>query len=58
MVKTGQYDAVYSAFVMPYSKTNNEHKDKLKNNLEFVGIANAKWIDSTGETSRNIIGIY
>ncbi len=57
MVKTGQYDAVYSAFVMPYSKTNNEHKDKLKNNLEFVGIANAKWIDSTGETSRNIIGI-
>ena len=57
MVKAGQYNAVYSAFVMPYSKTNNEHKDKLKNNLEFVGIANAKWVDSTGETSRNIIGI-
>lgn len=57
MVKAGKYDGVYSAFVMPYSKTTNIHNSKFNKEMEFVGIAKAKWIDSTGETHRNIVGI-
>ena len=56
-VKDGLYEAIFSAFVMPYSKTANIHRDRFNKNIEFVGIARAKWIDSNGETSRNIAGI-
>lgn len=57
MMKVGKYDEIFSAFVMPYSKAENIHNDKFNRNIEFVGIARAKWIDSKGETSRNIAGI-
>ena len=57
MMKKGQYKGIYSAFVMPYSKTTNIHMDKFNKDLEFVGIAKAKWFDATGETHRNIVGL-
>ena len=57
MMKPGEYEEIYSAFVMPYSKNTNIHKDKFNKNIEFIGVARAKWIDSKGETSRNIAGI-
>ncbi|MGN8896313.1 LlaJI family restriction endonuclease [Flavonifractor sp. HCP28S3_F3] len=56
-VKEGLYDDVFSAFVLPYSKNQNAHKDKFDENMEFVGIAKAKWIDSEGESSRRIVAI-
>lgn len=56
-VKEGLYDDVYSAFVLPYSKNRNSHHDKFKNDLEFIGIARAKWIDSDGESNRRIAAI-
>lgn len=56
-VKIGIYDDVFSAFVMPYSKIKNIYNDELKNNMEFVGIATAKWYDSTNTNSRRIAGI-
>lgn len=56
-VKEGLYDDVFSAFVLPYSKNQNAHKDKFDENMEFVGIAKAKWTDSEGESSRRIVAI-
>lgn len=56
-VKEGLYDEVYSAFVLPYSKNQNAHHDKFKDDLEFIGIARAKWIDSDGESNRIIAAI-
>ena len=57
MMKPGVYENVYSAFVMPYSKKANIHQDRFNKNIEFIGVARAKWIDASGETSRNIAGI-
>lgn len=56
-VKEGIYDDVFSAFVLPYSKNRNAHNDKFTNNMGFVGIAKAKWIDSDGESNRRIVAI-
>ncbi len=56
-MKESEYTAVYSAFVMPYSKTTNIHKDRFNKDLEFVGIAKAKWLESSGETHRSIVGL-
>lgn len=56
-VKEGLYDDVFSAFVLPYSKEKNAHHDRFNENLEFGGIAKAKWIDSDGESSRRIVAI-
>lgn len=55
-VKEGVYVDVYSAFMMPYSKYENQNKDKLNKDIEFIGIAKAKWIDSK-ENDRKIAGI-
>lgn len=57
MMKPGIYEEIYSAFIMPYSKTTNIHKDRFNKDIEFIGIARAKWIDASGETNRNIAGI-
>ena len=57
MMKPGVYEEIYSAFVMPYSKKTNIHRDRFSKDIEFIGIARAKWIDSQGETNRNIAGI-
>ena len=57
MMKPGIYEEIYSAFVMPYSKTTNIHKDRFNKDIEFIGVARAKWIDASGETNRNIAGI-
>ena len=57
MMKAGKYDEIYSAFVMPYSKNENIHKDRFNKDIEFVGIARAKWIDDESETNRKIAGI-
>lgn len=56
-VHEGVYSDVYSAFVMPYSKTTNLHKDKFNKNIEFIGIATADWIESKKVNSRRIAGI-
>ena len=42
---------------MPYSKKANIYQNRFNKNIEFVGVARAKWIDASGETSRNIAGI-
>lgn len=57
MMKPGIYEEIYSAFVMPYSKTTNIHHDRFNKDIEFIGVARAKWIDASGETNRNIAGI-
>ncbi len=57
MMKPGVYEEIYSAFVMPYSKKTNIHNDRFNKDIEFIGVARAKWIDASGETSRNIAGI-
>ena len=57
MMKPSIYEEIYSAFVMPYSKTANIHKDRFNKDIEFIGVARAKWIDASGETNRNIAGI-
>ena len=44
-VKAGEYDDVFSAFVMPYS------------NLEFVGIGKATWYDTENVNSRNVVAL-
>lgn len=56
-VKTGIYDDVFSAFVLPYSKSQNAHHERFNEDMEFVGIARAKWIDSEGVSSRKIVAI-
>jgi hypothetical protein len=56
-MKPGIYEEIYSAFVMPYSKTTNIHHDRFNKDIEFIGVARAKWIDASGETNRNIAGI-
>ena len=57
MMKPGVYEEIYSAFVMPYSKKTNIHRDRFNKDIEFIGVARAKWIDSQGETNRIIAGI-
>lgn len=56
-VKSGIYDDVFSAFVLPYCKTNNIYKSRFNLDLEFVGIAKATWLDSDDVNSRNIVAI-
>lgn len=56
-MKQGIFDDVYSAFVMPYSSKNNIHKDIYNKELEFVGIATAKWYDNNNANNRRIVGI-
>lgn len=56
-VKAGEYDDVFSAFVMPYSKTKNMHRQRFHNNLEFVGIGKATWYDTENVNSRNVVAL-
>lgn len=55
-VKEGQYDDVFSAFVMPYNKHSSDNPGELDGDIEFIGIAKADWIDAD-EHSRKIAGI-
>lgn len=55
-VKSGQYDDVFSAFIMPYNKYNNIKQSKFNQDIEFIGTATAKWIDAN-ENNRKIAGI-
>lgn len=55
-VKEGKYNNVYSAFLMPYSKTRNDHADMFNKDIEFVGIGSAKWIEAN-ESNRKIAAI-
>lgn len=56
-VKAGQYDDVYSAFVLPYSKTQNRHADLFNEDMEVAGIGQATWLDAAGNNSRKIVAI-
>ncbi len=57
-VKEGQYDYVFSAFIIPYSKYDNIHKNVLNGNVEFIGIAEADWIkDEVIESSQRIAAL-
>ena len=42
---------------MPYSKDTNDHNDVLNKNIEYVGIATAKWFDNSNQNNRKIVGI-
>ena len=54
----GKYNNVYSAFIMPYNRKSNINHDKLHENMEFIGIATAKWFDKDDkEKNRKIAGI-
>lgn len=53
----GKYDNIYSAFIMPYSKTSNRLNEKYNENIEFVGTATAKWYESNEESNRRIVGL-
>ena len=53
----GCYTDVFSAFVLPYSKNLNLHKDRFSKDLEFVGIANATWFDSDNYNNRNVVAV-
>ena len=56
--KKGKYNNIYSAFLMPYNKYNNINKDKLHENLEFIGIGSAEWFDENdSEKNRKSAGI-
>ncbi len=56
-VKEGQFDDVFSAFVMPYSKVANLYPERFNNDLEFVGIGQASWVDDENINSRKICAI-
>ncbi len=59
-ISNSQYDAVYSAFVLPYSKDTNIHKNCFCDNLVFVGIGTAKWFsekENTESLNRQIAAI-
>ena len=56
-VKAGEYEDVFSAFVLPYSKTNNMHRRRFHNNLEFIGIGKATWYDTENVNSRNVVAL-
>lgn len=56
-VKAGMYEDVYSAFILPYSKTQNEHKDKFNEDMVFVGIGEADWIEQDETSSRKVVAI-
>lgn len=57
MQKEGEYNEIYSAFVMPYSKEENIHNDIFKNNIEFVGISSTKWYDNGEAKNRKIANL-
>lgn len=57
MQKDGEYDEIYSAFVMPYSKKNNIHCDRFNKNIEFVGISSTKWYDDSENKNRKIANL-
>lgn len=46
-LREGEYSAVYSAFILPYSKETNAHKERFHENLVFVGTGTAKWFSET-----------
>lgn len=47
---SSDYDEIYNAFIIPYSKELNKNHKKYNSNLEFLGIARAKWpLDKTNK---------
>ena len=55
--KAGEYDAVYSAFILPYSKYENLHADHFNHDIEYIGVGRAKWFskeETAGATNRQI----
>lgn len=57
--KRYEFDRIYSAFLLPYSKTENVKRERFSHNLEFVGIGKAEWYnDYTQKNSfRDIFAI-
>ena len=58
--KQGQYNDVYSAFLLPYCKDDNQHVDRLNHYLEFVGTGRAKWFEddqTRKSTNRRIAAV-
>ena len=57
-VKANEYDDVFSAFILPYSKYDNKHKKALNGNIEFVGVGEANWIKGEKlEKSQRIVAL-
>lgn len=58
--KNGQYNKVYSAFLLPYSRDMNIYKDRFHRYLEYVGKGKATWFaeeDNARESNRDIAAI-
>ena len=55
--KKGQYDGVYSAFLLPYSKDMNIYHERFNHNIEYIGKGKAKWFtdEETHETTNREI---
>lgn len=56
-VKEGQYEDVFNAFLLPYSKLANPYADRFNKDMEFVGMAQASWTDDDNISSRKICAI-
>ncbi len=55
--KEDDIEEIYSAFIMPYSKNNNAHKDRFNQNIEFVGISSTKWYSDDKYKNRKIANL-
>lgn len=52
-----EYNEVYSAFVMPYSKTRNKNNKILNKDIEYVATSETSWYDDDGSKNRKIINL-
>ena len=43
IAKAGDFDTVYNAFILPYSKKDNPHRDVFSDDVVFAGYAHAEW---------------
>ena len=48
---------IYSAFVMPYSKTRNRYHDVLNKDIEYVATSYTKWYEDDGSKNRRILNL-
>lgn len=56
-VKEKEYKEVYSAFLLPYSKTENKYSQFFHENFSFVGIGEASWVDLNVADHRKVAAI-
>lgn len=52
-----EYDEIYSAFIIPYSKTRNKYNHRFNKDIETVGLSYTTWYDLDGSKNRNVANI-